>query len=477
LNKEKEEKLIRLFEDWSGNRVLDIKKLAGSGSNRSYYRISGEKSSVIGVIGEDRQENETFLEFTSHFKKHGLFVPEVYNSNQEEKIYIQQDLGDISLFDLVQKYKGSKLSDDIEKHYSNSLDELIKFQVVAGKDLDYSYCFPRMNFDQQSMQWDLNYFKYYSLKFQNILFHEEKLENDFQTIINYLAGADADFFMYRDFQTRNILIYQNNPYFIDYQGGRKGPLQYDLASILFQAKADLPPDFRQKMLDFYIEKLSEHFNVNRQQFSELYYGFVLLRTLQVLGAYGFRGYYEKKPHFMESLSYAIKNVDWLLENVDFKFKFPELEKSLTQLSEKYKTDNVKKSSETLSIEINSFSFIYMGIPEDNSDHGGGFVFDCRALPNPGRYAEYKKLSGLDQAVIDFLSKETLVDNFFHNVEGIVEQAIDNYIERDFDHLTINFGCTGGQHRSVYFAEKLYKKLKEKYNIKIELKHLMKDRWA
>jgi len=477
LNKGKEDKLIRLFEDWSGSRVIDFIRLAGSGSNRQYYRMSDENSTAIGLIGEDDQENETFLEFTSHFTKHGLYVPEIYTSNLDEKIYIQQDLGAVSLFDLLQKNSGSELSGEIEQLYQQSINELIKFQVEAGEDLDFSYCFPRIEFDEQSMQWDLNYFKYYSLKFQNILFNEEKLETDFQTIIKYLSQAETNYFMYRDFQTRNILIYQNKPYFIDYQGGRKGPLQYDLASLLFQAKADLPFSFRQQMLDYYLEKLTEYLKVDQKEFVELYYGFVLLRTLQVLGAYGFRGYYEKKPHFMESLAYAVKNVDWLLDNIEFKFEFPELKKSLIQLSEKFKANNIKKSSSKLNVEINSFSYIYVGIPRDKSDHGGGFVFDCRALPNPGRHIEYRQLSGLHQPVIDFLTKEPAVDIFSQSVFDIVCQAIDNYIDRNFDHLMINFGCTGGQHRSVYCAEKLYKKLIEKYNIKVELKHLMKDCWS
>lgn len=477
MNKEKEEKLISLFEDWSGNQVKEITKLAGSGSNRQYYRISDGNKSVIGVVGEDDQENETFLEFTAHFKQHHLNVPEVYASNLDDKIYLQEDLGDVSLFDLVLKNGKSEITDEIEGLYKQSISELIKFQIEAGKDIDFSYCFPRVNFDEQSQQWDLNYFKYYSLKFQNVLFHEEKLEKDFQGIITYLSRADSNYFMYRDFQTRNILVFKNKPYFIDYQGGRRGPLQYDLASLLFQAKADLPYEFRQQMLDFYMDTLAKHIDVDRKEFTELYYGFVLLRTLQVLGAYGFRGYYERKPHFMESLSYAIKNVDWLLNNIEFKFEFPELKKSLKLLTESFKAGQEKKSSKKLTIEINSFSFIYMGIPEDKSDHGGGFVFDCRSLPNPGRHVEYRNLSGLDQPVINFLKKEQAVDSYNQSVSDIVCQAVDNYIDRNFDHLMINFGCTGGQHRSVFCAEKLYHMLKEKYNVKIELNHLMKERWS
>lgn len=476
MNREKEEKLIRLFEDWSKKSVVDFTPLARSGSNRQYYRISNDQASAIGVIGEEDQENKTFLEFSAHFKNRGLNVPEIYASDLDEGIYIQQDLGDDSLFELVQKNKGPGLTTEIEQLYKQSVKELIKFQVEAAKDLDFSYCFPRTEFDEQSMQWDLNYFKYYSLKFQNIPFNEEKLEKDFQTIIKYLSRAVSNFFMYRDFQTRNILIFQDKPYFIDYQGGRKGPLQYDLASLLFQAKADLPYDFRKQMLEYYIGALMEYVKVDPKEFVELYYGFVLLRTLQVLGAYGFRGYYERKPHFMESLKYAIKNVDWLLSNIEFQFDVPELKKSLQLLSENFKTIEAKKKNKKLTVEINSFSYIYMGIPEDKSEHGGGFVFDCRSLPNPGRYEEYRALSGLDQPVIDFLKKEPAVDKYFQSVLELTSGAIDNYIDRSFDHLVINFGCTGGQHRSVYCAEKLYYKLKEKYDVKIELKHLMKEKW-
>ncbi len=457
-----------------GKGYVDFIKLSGSGSNRQYYRLSDENLSAIGVIGEDDQENETFIEFTKHFKKHGLNVPEIYSSDLNEKIYLQQDLGDVSLFDLVQKNESSELSGEIEELYKQSISKLIKFQKTAAKDLDFSYCFPRIEFDAQSMLWDLNYFKYYSLKFQNIPFNEEKLEKDFQTIINYLSKADSNYFMYRDFQTRNIMVYEDKPYFIDYQGGRKGPLQYDLASLLFQAKADLPCSFRQEMLEYYLDEMEGNAMVYHNEFINFYYGFVLLRTLQVLGAYGFRGYYEKKPHFMESLSYAIKNVDWLLENIQFQFDFPELKKSLQLLSQNFKTSQAKKTGKKLTVEINSFSYIYMGIPEDKSDHGGGFVFDCRSLPNPGRYEEYRALSGLDQPVIDFLKKEPAVDKYFQSVLEITSGAIDNYIDRNFDHLMINFGCTGGQHRSVYCAEKLFEKLNEKYDVKIELNHLMKD---
>jgi hypothetical protein len=276
--------------------------------------------------------------------------------------------------------------------------------------------------------------------------------------------------MYRDFQARNILIFNNKPWFIDYQGGRKGPLQYDVASLLFQAKANLPYEFRQQMLDYYIEKLGERIRINKPEFIRYYFGFVLIRTLQVLGAYGYRGYYEKKSHFIESINYALQNVKWLMLNVKFPIELPELFSCLKQITRTGSFLSEKKSSEVLTVEINSFSYKKSGIPKDKSEHGGGFVFDCRALPNPGRYDKYKQLTGRDLPVIDFLKKEPAVNKFLFNVYEIVGQAIDNYIDRGFDRLMVNFGCTGGQHRSVYSAENLYKWMKDKYDIKVLLKH-------
>jgi aminoglycoside/choline kinase family phosphotransferase len=477
LAQDKEHKLKKLFHDWSGEVITGIELITGSGSNRQYYRISGKEESAIGVIGEDKNENRAFLTFTDHFKKHGLNVPEIYNSNEEAGIYLLQDLGDVSLFGLLPGTSGSKkISGEIELIYKRVLDDLISFQVVAGKDLDYSVCFPRDKFDRQSMQWDLNYFKYYYLRPSYIPFHEQELENDFRTIMDFLSLADAGYFMYRDFQARNILLYNNQPYYIDYQGGRKGPLQYDVASLLFQAKADLSFAFREQMLEYYILQLKHHISVDRNSFIPLYYGFVLIRTLQVLGAYGYRGFFERKIHFAESISYALDNLEWLLKNVEFSIKIPELTKCLEEMVRQGRKMKRRSGSENLTVEIRSFSYLQQGIPDDKSGHGGGFVFDCRALRNPGKLIEFRKLSGLDKPVSDFLGQQAEVELFINNVFGVVSQSVDKYIERGFNHLTVDFGCTGGQHRSVYCAEQIYEKLENKYNIDLIINHTMKDRW-
>ncbi|MBN2173271.1 MAG: phosphotransferase [Bacteroidales bacterium] len=462
-----------LFRQWAGEEVSGHQLIAGSGSNRSYYRIKGVKHKAIGVIGEDTAENRAFFVFTDHFLKHSLPIPEILKKDETNGVYLLTDLGDTSLFQLVLDADVQNgVPDRIEQFYRQALDELIRFQVLAGKDLDFSVCYPRDAFDEQSMQWDLNYFKYYFLKTSGALFDEQKLEDDFQNLKRFLSGANSNFFMYRDFMTRNILVHQNKLYFIDYQGGRKGPIQYDLASILFQAKAGLPFDFRQKMLEYYMDRLEEYIPVERSSFTEFYYGFVWMRTLQVLGAYGFRGYFEKKPHFLQSVDYALKNVDWLLNHVTLPVDLPELIGCLKIISKQQEIEVQNKPHSDLTVEVNSFSFIYMGIPDDDTEHGGGFVFDCRALPNPGRYEEYRILTGLDQPVINFLSKEPEVAKFLQSVYEIADQAIEKYIQRGFDHLMISFGCTGGQHRSVYCAENFVRHIQSKYNIQVQLKHRM-----
>lgn len=469
--------LQNLFRRWSGEDVTGFGRIGGSGSNREYYRISGRTQTAVGVIGEDATENRAFLTFTDHFRRYGLNVPEIFDADTNEGIYLLQDLGDTSLFSVLSALTANKdRAEALESVYKKVLDSLIQFQVIAGKDLDYSVCFPRDRFDKQSIRWDLNYFKYYYLKLAYIPFHEQALENDFDTLTDYLSLADSGYFMYRDFQSRNIMMVNGEPWFIDYQGGRKGPLQYDVASLLFQAKADLPFPFRERMLEYYFGRVNEFTSVDKAAFIPLYYGFVLVRTLQVLGAYGYRGFYERKPHFLESIRHAQKNIEWLLQNIQSDMKVTELTKCMELMIGANRNTRQKTGNETLTVEINSFSYLQNGIPEDQSGHGGGFVFDCRALPNPGRIPEFKNLSGLDQPVIDFMNRYGEVESFNDNVFELVNRTIENYIERGFDHLTVNFGCTGGQHRSVFCAEQMYKKLNAVYKIKLILNHTMKDDW-
>lgn len=466
----KQEKLAGLFEAWDGSALVRTFVFPSSGSNRKYYRMEGKASTAIGVIGEDPRENRAFLEFSKHFRGLGLPVPEIYAADEPEGIYLQEDLGNTSLFDLVMK-EGDAIGKEVETLYRLSLDALVRFQTEGGRDLDYSLCFPVQAFSRQSMLWDLNYFKYYFLRPSGISYDEEGLEKDFASLTAFLGQADAGYFIYRDFQGRNIFVREGKPWFIDYQGGRKGPAQYDVASLLFQAKASLPYAFREKMLNHYMDRLVEARTIDRKEFTRQYYGFVLLRTLQVLGAYGYRGFFEQKPHFIESAGYALKNINWLLANVELPVSLPELTGNLEQLVGKPEKHEKPKG---LTVDISSFSYLKYGYPKDASGHGGGFVFDCRALPNPGRHEEYKAITGRDEAVINFLKREQAVDDFLEHVYRIIGQAVDNYLVRGFDHLSVNFGCTGGQHRSVYCAEKLYAYLRENYRITVNLSHKMLD---
>ncbi|MBN2423907.1 MAG: phosphotransferase [Calditrichaceae bacterium] len=468
---DKEILLRNLFENWAGEKAENVLPLTAHGSNREYYRIIGGKKQAIGAYNPDLAENKAFISFSRHFKKMGLNVPEVYAENLENHVYLVQDLGDITLFDFRNSKNG--FTGEVNAVYEHVIDILPEFQIRARKGLDFSICFPRDRFDRQSMQWDLNYFKYYFLKPAAIAFHEQELENDFQSLTDFLLTADQDYFLYRDFQSRNIMIYEGQPYFLDYQGGRKGSLHYDLASLLFDAKADIPPEQRNALLERYIKRAGGIITIDRQKFIAHYYGYVLIRILQALGAYGYRGFYERKTHFLQSVPFAQKNIAWLLDNNKIPVKLPALMDVLQKIADRKFVDLDTQDDGRLTVRIYSFSY-KKGLPQDDSGNGGGFVFDCRFLPNPGRYPEYKNLTGSDAEVIKFLEKEPAVHQFMQSTQTIVDNAVDNYLSRRFNHLMVCFGCTGGQHRSVYFADRMAAFLKNKYNINVILKHRERD---
>ncbi len=466
----KENSIIILFGDWSGEPVHDIIPLPLSGSNREYFRITGKKRSAIGVYNPDKRENRAFLSFSDFFRSVDLAVPEIYAVNELMDIYLEQDLGDTTLYSyLAETRKGKEFPEEVISIYRKVLEELIQFQVKGGAGIDYGVCYPRSSFDKQSMLWDMHYFKYYFLKLAHIPFDEQKLEDDFDRFSDFLLQVWDQFFLYRDFQSRNVMLLERKPYFIDYQGGRKGALQYDLASILYDAKADLPEPVRVDLMKHYMDRAGEKLIGNAEAFIEHYYGYVLIRILQALGAYGFRGFYERKEHFLRSIPYAIDNVKYLLDNVHIPCEMPALMDALEKLTRSEKLRKLGTRKKELMVVIKSFSY-RKGSPADNSGHGGGFVFDCRALPNPGRLEEFRELTGKDEAVIQYLLKEPAVEEFLRHATVLVDQTVENYIERNFTHLSINFGCTGGRHRSVFAAETLAKHLKERYNIRVALVH-------
>ncbi len=471
------ELLNLIFENWSGTKAIAINKLPASGSKREYFRITGPNQSVIGAINEDFSENRAFIGFTNHFLKLGLSVPKIYFTDLENHIYLLEDLGDLTLFQyIIETRHNGDFPTEIVEVYKKVLSELPKFQINGSQSLDYSICYPRSSFDRQSMLWDLSYFKYYFLKLADIPFNEQLLEDDFNTLINYLQHTDCSYFMYRDFQSRNIMLHENNLYFIDYQGGRKGALQYDVASLLYDAKADIPQNVRELLLDFYVQEVKQYLNIQEKEFKEYYYAYVLIRIMQAMGAYGFRGFYEKKTHFLQSIPYALQNLEWILSHEKLPVELPNLTDVFYKLigSEKllkYKPKSHQKS--TLSVFINSFSYRH-GIPEDPSGNGGGYVFDCRAIHNPGRYEEFQTLTGKDKPVMDFFAKEPDIHEFLTNVFALVDMSVETYDARNFTNLMVSFGCTGGQHRSVYCAERLAEHLRQKYAIQVSLWHREQD---
>ena len=468
-----EKDFIQLFENWAGEKASLVLPLAPSGSSRVYYRLKGSEKSAIATYNLNRKENEAFLYFSRNFKEKGLNVPEIYAEDLDRNIYLQEDLGATTLYSFLLQ-KGDGFPDKLVKMYKGVVQNLAELQVRGGVGLDYGQCFPIASFDKQSMLWDLNHFKYYFVQLANIVFDEQALEKDFHRFADYLLQADCNHFLYRDFQSRNIMMKSGSPYFIDYQGGRKGALQYDLASLLYQAKANIPHDIKLELLDGYLEALEALIPVDRTAFTQYFYGYVLIRCIQTLGTYGLRGLHERKAHFLSSIPFAINNVKWILANVKFDVEIPTLWKVLEDITETKAFEPFDKETgekSLLTVKVNSFSY-KKEIPQDDSGNGGGFTFDCRFLHNPGRYEPYKKLTGRDEPVINFLKQHSTIDNYLNSVFGIVDEAVENYIERSFTSLMVSFGCTGGQHRSVYAADQLAAHLKNKYGVKVVLKHLV-----
>ncbi|MEM7039972.1 MAG: RNase adapter RapZ, partial [Bacteroidota bacterium] len=440
--------LIDLFEDLTCEKAQEVTALPRSGSDRQYYRLTSKTGPLIGVYNPHFKENDAFITFSSVFNMHGVPVPEVHRISEDGLYYIQDDLGNETLLQRLQARRtGLEIPQDVLELYQKSLTHLAHMQTKGMEDFDYAeFCFPRAAFDKQSMMWDLNYFKYYFLKLAQVPFDEQALEDDFHTFSNYLLSTDTDHFMFRDFQARNIMLVDDKPYFIDFQGGRKGALQYDLASLLWQARAAIPQETRKALLAHYLDALSTHIEVERGKFEEYYYGYVLIRTIQVLGAYGFRGIFERKPHFLASIPHALRNLQWLLDNARPPVVLPELLRVLEALPQaealqKYQRDWGENPS--LTVRVQSFSY-KAGLPEDPSGNGGGFVFDCRAIHNPGRYQPYKTQTGRDQPVKDFLVQNSRIETFIQDVLSIVEPSVERYIERGFSHLMVSFGCTGGR---------------------------------
>jgi aminoglycoside/choline kinase family phosphotransferase len=464
--------LKKLFEKHFQAAVSRVQPLQGQlgGSGRQIIRLASERHTAIGILYNVREENVAFLEFSRHFRRHGLPAPEIYGEDLDHGAYLEEDFGDTSLFEFLSSHRsGENIAKEVVEAYRKVVAVLPRFQIEAGRDLNYSVCYPRDSFDRQSIAWDLNYFKYYFLRLAGIAFNEQALENDFDRLTNFLLSAPHEYFMYRDFQSRNIMLRDGQPFFLDYQGGRKGALQYDIASLLYDAKADLPPELRQQLLDLYISEVSRFITIDRESFLHHYYAYVYVRILQALGAYGFRGFYERKAHFLQSVPYALKNLRWLMHNVKLAIALPTLMEAFNSMLASEKLQGLASEADNLTVRVFSFSF-HRGMPKDESGNGGGFVFDGRSLPNPGREERFKALTGKDAPVIDYLNQQQSVHQFLASVMSLVDASVAEYQRRGFKHLMVSFGCTGGQHRSVFLAEQAAKRLRGRTGVEVVLHH-------
>jgi len=459
--------LNSLYRQATGTAPHRITELTGSGSNRRYYRIEGDAGTFIGVIGESTDENTAFIKLANRFADRGLRVPRVIAVTPDRSAYIQEYLGDTLLFDAIADGRATGNFSDEEKHLlTMTIRSLADIQYRGAEGLDFNVCYPLPEFCRRTVMWDLNYFKYNFLKLSNIPFNESLLEDDFDRLADYLLSERYDTFMYRDFQSRNVMIRDGQPWFIDFQGGRKGPAHYDVASFLWQAKANIPADLRDELIDEYLDAVSQYADIDGDNFKERLQHVALFRLMQVLGAYGFRGLFEKKLHFLESIPPALMKINELIAANGFS-QYPTLVNVLGQLADKFIPSGLKPDH--LTVTIRSFSY-KRGIPDDASGNGGGFVFDCRGLHNPGRYDEYKKLTGMDAPVINFLEARGEVQPFMDHCKALADSSVEVYLRRGFTSLTIDFGCTGGQHRSVYCAEKMAEHLSRKYGVDIKLQH-------
>lgn len=460
------QELISLFKQHTGKTEPLIEPLASSGSNRRYYRLTSEDFTLIGVYGQSKEENNAFIKLAKHFHNQKLNVPKVFKVSKDMHYYIQEDLGDIVLFDAIKAGRNTGVFSHGEiELLHKTIEKLADFQVKGAKGLDFDVCYPQPEFNERSIHWDLNYFKYSFLKTTGMEFQENLLEDDFERMAQKLLQDKTNTFLLRDFQSRNVMLVDGEPYFIDFQGGRKGPVYYDVASFLWQAKANYPDKLRYELIDTYISALNKHYPIDKNHFLEQLRHFVLFRTLQVLGAYGFRGYFEKKPHFLQSVPFALNNLREILKS-EFS-EYPYLCKVMHEMINLKQFADMRKDE--LEVRITSFAY-KKGIPSDPSGNGGGYVFDCRAINNPGKFERYNNVTGLDEPVIQFFKEDGEMDVYLESIYKLVDSHVKRYIERSFTHLMVSFGCTGGQHRSVYASQRIAEHISEKFGVKVSLIH-------
>ncbi len=466
-----------VYKSWKGVEPASIDVLPQSGSDRRYFRIQGaDGQTVIATFGINVRENETFIYFSKHFTEQRLPVPRILAVSEDKTIYLQQDFGDTSLLNALEQ-KG--YVPEVYNLFKESLHQLAQVQILGDEGLNYENCLTNEEFGKQAIMADLLYFKFYFLDALRKPYDKQKLINDFEALSSYLTHTEYKYFMFRDFQSRNVMLQNNSVHFIDFQGGMKGAPQYDAASMIWQARTNLPDEWKTNLLEDYMDSFEAIIQkpLDRGVFASQYNGYVLIRLLQVLGAYGFRGLFERKAQFLTSIPLALHNLKWFIENNSLGLSVPEFKKVLEicvddEIIKKFTP--VQADEQTpLVVKICSFSY-KKGIPPDASGNGGGFVFDMRGIDNPGRYEQYKTITGRDKPVMEYLERQTKIQEFLNGVFNIVDISVEDYIKRGFSSLAVNFGCTGGQHRSVYAADALARHLKNKYNVKVDLYHVEQE---
>ena len=458
----------RLYIEKFGRIPDSVVKLTGDGSNRKYYRIASCGSTVIGVYGTSVEENRAFIALSAAFIECGIDAPKVLAVSEDSLCYLLEDLGDTTLFNALAKSREcGKFSEEDSDMLCRVMSLLPHIQYKVARIFDFSLCYPVSSFDRRSIMWDLNYFKYCFLKGTGMEFNEDLLEDEFERLADMLLCDNEETFLYRDFQSRNVMICNGRPFFIDFQGGRRGPLYYDVASFVGQARARYSDEVVEKMIDAYLVSLSEYCEVDKLGFMRMLSLFRLFRLLQNLGAYGYRGLFERKKEFVETIPSALDMLSSLLSG--FSSEFPCLAEIVTRIRKlpRFNREELKE----FTVDVMSFSY-KRGIPDDTSGNGGGFVFDCRAQHNPGRYEPYKMQTGMDAPVIEFLEKESNITAFLNNAYNLVDEMVDTYMKRGFTHVQVCCGCTGGRHRSVYSAEHIARHVAEKFGVKVVVNHIM-----
>lgn len=462
------DRVAELYKERFDSVPLSVVRLTGDGSNRVYYRLCGGEGSVIGAVGVSLEENRAFLALSKAFEAAGVAAPRVLAVSSDERCYLQDDLGDVSLYSALgeAREKGVFAACDVEL-LCGVMAQLPKIQFEVPAHFDFSQCYPVSEFNERTIMWDLNYFKYCFLKGVGVEFNENVLEEEFVKLVELLLSDNDNVFLYRDFQSRNVMLADGKPFFIDFQGGRRGPVYYDVASFVGQARAKYTQEAVDAMLDTYLQALSAYKPIDRGYFMNMLQLFRIFRLLQNLGAYGYRGLFERKKAFVESIPAALAQLKELLEGGANEFPY------ILSLVREIATLPmfVRDEADELTVDVMSFSY-KRGIPDDTSGNGGGFVFDCRAIHNPGRYEPYKKLTGMDAPVIEFLEKESDIAEFLNNAYALVDNMVETYLARGFKHIQVCCGCTGGQHRSVYSAEHIAKHVASKFGIRVVVTHKM-----